>query len=185
MLHLQEKYTKEAIPAMTAKFGYKNAMAVPRIEKVIVNVGFGKVISGKTGEEQKKFYQNILEDLSFICGQKAQITLSKKSISGFKLRKGLPVGARVTLRKQRMRDFLERLIHISLPRSRDFQGIEPGSFDERGNLTIGIKEQTVFPEILPERARIIFGFEITIATTAKSKKEGSELLRLLGFPIKP
>jgi large subunit ribosomal protein L5 len=184
MLQFKEKYQKEVIPQMMARFGYKNAMAVPKIEKVVINVGFGKAISGKTGEEQKKFYQSILEDLSLICGQKAQITASKKSISGFKLRKGVPVGARATLRKKRMRDFLERLIHIALPRSRDFQGIEPASFDEKGNLTIGIKEQTVFPEILPERARIIFGFEITITTTARNKKEGTELLKLSGFPIK-
>jgi len=166
------------------RFGYKNAMAVPKIEKVIINTGFGKLISGKTSEEQKKIYQNILDDLSLICGQRPQITLAKKSISGFKIRKGIPIGAQVTLRGQRMHDFLERLIQIGLPRSRDFRGIDLKSFDKKGNLTIGIKEQIVFPEIFPERAKTIFGFEITITTTAKSREEGIELLRLLGFPIK-
>ena len=184
MLHLKEKYQKEVIPAMMERFGYKNAIAVPRIEKVVINTGFGKLISGKTSEEQKKFCQNILGDLSLICGQKAQITVAKKSVAGFKLRKGIPIGARATLRKQRMNDFLERLIHIGFPRSRDFQGIDSKSFDKRGNLTIGIKEQIIFPEILPERARNIFGFEITITTTAKKKEEGIELLKLMGFPIK-
>ncbi len=184
MLHLKEKYIKEVIPFMMEKFGYKNAMAIPRIEKVVINTGFGKLISGKTAEEQKKICQNISDGLSLICGQKPQITVSKKSISGFKLRKGIAVGARVTLRGQRMRDFLERLIQVGLPRSRDFQGISLKSFDERGNLTIGIKEQIIFPEILPEKAKTIFGFEITIATTAKKKEEGIELLKLMGFPIK-
>ena len=183
-MQLPEKYTKEAIPAMMEKFGLKNTMAVPKIEKVVINAGFGKLISGKTSEEQKKFYQAILDDLSLICGQKPQITVAKKSISGFKVRKGMPVGARVTLRSQRMYDFLERLIHIGLPRSRDFGGISLKSFDRKGNLTIGIKEQIVFPEILPERAKNIFGLEITIVTTAKNKEKGIELLRLLGFPIK-
>lgn len=184
MLHLKEKYKKEVIPTMMEKFGYKNAMAVPKIEKVVINAGFGKLISGKTGDEQKKICQAISEDLSLICGQRPQATVAKKSISGFKLRKGISVGTRATLRRQKMYDFLERLIHIGLPRSRDFQGISLKSFDIRGNLTIGIKEQILFPEILPEKAKTIFGFEITIATTAKKKEEGMELLRLLGFPIK-
>jgi large subunit ribosomal protein L5 len=184
MLRLKEKYQKEVIPEMMAKFGYKNTMAVPRIEKVVINTSFGRLISGKTSEEQKKICQNISDDLSLICGQRPQITVAKKSISGFKIRKGLPLGARVTLRGQRMYDFLERLIHIGLPRSRDFRGIDQKSFDEKGNLTIGIKEQIIFPEILPEKAKNIFGLEITVVTTAKKKEEGIELLRLMGFPIK-
>ena len=184
MLRLKNKYIKETVPQMMEKFGYKNTMAVPKIEKVVVNTGFGKLISGKTSEEQKKIYQDILDNLSLICGQKPQIRVSKKSISGFKTREGMPIGARVTLRGQRMYDFLERLICIGLPRSRDFQGITPESFDEKGNLTVGIKEQITFPEILPEKAKTIFGFETSVVTTARNREEGIELLRLMGFPIK-
>jgi large subunit ribosomal protein L5 len=184
MLRLKDKYKKEVVPHMMEKFGYKNEMAVPKIEKVVVNTGFGRLISGKSGDEAKKIYQGILDDLSLICGQRPQIRVAKKSISGFKLRQGQPVGAKVTLRGKRMYDFLERLIHIGLPRSRDFKGIEKESFDQKGNLTIGIKEQIVFPEIMPEKAKTIFGFEITVVTTAKRRQESIEFLRLLGFPIK-
>jgi large subunit ribosomal protein L5 len=184
MLRLPEKYKKEVIPAMKEKFGYQNDMAVPSIEKVVVNTGFGKLISGKTAEEQKKTIEPILEDLSLICGQKPITKKAKKSIAGFKLREGFPVGAAVTLRSKMMYDFLERLIHIALPRSRDFRGIEQKSLDKNGNLTIGIREHIAFPEILPERAKAIFGLEITIVTTAKSQKEALELLRLLGVPVK-
>ncbi|MBZ9573028.1 50S ribosomal protein L5 [Patescibacteria group bacterium] len=184
MLRLKEKYQKEVIPQMMEKFGYKNKMVVPRIEKVVVNTGFGRLISGKTTEEQKKISDAILEDLSLITGQRPIKTCAKKSISGFKIRKGMPVGVEITLRSQRMYDFLERLIHISLPRSRDFQGIDPKSFDREGNLTIAIKEHIIFPEISPEKVKNMFGFEITVVTTAKNREEGIELLRLLGFPIK-
>jgi len=184
MLRLKEKYQKEVIPAMMERFGYTNKMAVPKIEKVIINTGFGRLISGKTGEEQKKIQDAILEDLSLITGQRPILTKAKKSISGFKIRKGMPVGARVTLREKRMGDFLERLIHIALPRSRDFRGIDPKSFDPKGNLTLAIKEHIAFPEISPEKVKNIFGLEITVVTTAKSKEEGMELLRLLGFPIR-
>jgi len=159
-------------------------MAVPRIEKVIVNTSFGKLIVGKTSDEQKKFLDSILEDLSLICGQKPILKGAKKSISTFKLRKGLPVGAKITLRKKRMYDFLERLIHIVLPRSRDFRGIDPTSFDKKGNLTVGIREHITFPEVSPEKTKTIFGLEITIVTDAKKREEGIELLRLMGFPIK-
>ncbi|MDI6591654.1 MAG: 50S ribosomal protein L5 [Patescibacteria group bacterium] len=184
MNRLREKYQKEVIPEMMKKFGYTNALAVPKIEKVVVNCGFGKLISGKTSEEQKKIYEAILEDLALITGQLPILTRAKKSISGFKIRKGLPVGAQVTLRGKRMYDFLERLIHIGLPRSRDFRGIDPKSLDKEGNLTIGIKEHIAFPEISPEKVKNIFGLEITVVTTAKNKEEGLELLKLLGFPIK-
>jgi len=182
--HLPEKYKKEVIPAMKEKFGYKNDMTVPRIEKVIVNTGFGRQIAGKTTEEQKKIQDFILEELSLICGQKAVLTKAKKSIAAFKVKEGMPLGARVTLRGKKMIDFLERLIHLALPRSRDFQGIEPKSVDKEGNLTLGIKEHIAFPEILPEKAKNLFGLEITVATTAKTHGEGLELLKLLGFPIK-
>lgn len=184
MLRLQDKYKKEVVPLMMEKFGYKNKMAVPRIERVVVNTSFGRLVSEKSGEEAKKIYQSISDNLSLICGQKPQIRTAKKSISGFKIRQGVPLGARITLRGKRMYDFLERLIHIGLPRSRDFQGIDQKSFDEKGNLTLGIKEQITFPEIMPEKAKVIFGFEVTVVTGAKRREEGIELLRLLGFPIK-
>jgi len=182
--HLSEKYNTEVVPEMMKKFGYKSKMAVPRIEKVVINTGFGREIGGKTGEEQKKITSVILEDLGLISGQKAQITTAKKSIASFKIRQGFPIGAKVTLRRRKMNDFLERLIHIVLPRTRDFQGIPLTSFDKKGNLTIGIKEHIAFPEILPEKARNIFGLEITVVTNAKSSQEGLALLKLLGFPIK-
>ena len=183
MIKLPEKYQKEVIPAMMEKFGYKNPMAVPKITKVIVNTGFGRLISGKTNDEQKKIQKSILYDLTLITGQKLVLKQAKKSISGFKIRQGMPVGAAVVLRKQRMFDFLERLIHITLPRSRDFQGLSLSSINKDGNLTIGIKEHIAFFEILPERAKIIFGLEITVVTTAKNQEQGVELLRLMGFPI--
>ncbi len=169
---------------MMKRFGYRNIMAVPGIEKVIINAGFGKLISGKTSDEQKKIQNAILEDLSLISGQKPVFKKAKKSISTFKIREGQIIGAAVILRRKKMFDFLERFIHITLPRLRDFQGIDTSSFDKKGNLTFGIREHISFPEILPEKARNIFGLEIIIATTAKTKEEGIELLRLLGFPIK-
>lgn len=183
-MKLLEKYKKEAIPAMMAKFGFKNAMAVPKIEKVIVNSGFGRMVAEKTSDEQKKICDAILNDLSLITGQKPNLTKAKKSISSFKIRQGLAVGARVTLRGKKMMDFLERLIHVGLPRSRDFRGIDQKSFDEKGNLSIGIREHICFPEISPEKVKTIFGFEVTVVTTAKKREEGIELLKLLGFPIK-
>ena len=184
MLQLKDKFEKEVIPAMMDKFGYKNKMAVPKIEKVIINTGFGKEISGKTSDEQKKISESILNDLSLIAGQRPILTKAIKSISSFKIRKGLPIGAKVTLRGKKMDDFLMRLIHIALPRSRDFRGINPKSLDKKGNLTMGIKEHICFPEILPEKIKNIFGLEVTVTTTAKTREEGLELLKLLGFPIK-
>jgi large subunit ribosomal protein L5 len=184
MLRLQEKYQKETIPAMKEKFGYENIMAVPRVERVVLNTGFGRLIAGKTAEEQKKILDNILNDLSLIAGQRAILTKAKKSISGFKVRQGMAIGAKATLRRKKMDDFLDRLIHIALPRSRDFRGIDSKSVDKNGNLTIGIREQIAFPEISPEKTSFIFGFEITVVTTAKNREEGLELLKQLGFPIK-
>jgi len=184
MIKLKEKYKKEIIPAMQEKFGFKNPLAVPKIEKVVINTGFGKLVVGKTGEEQKKIQQSILNDLSLVCGQRPALIKAKKSVSAFKLRKGMIIGAIVTLRGDKMYDFLERLIHIALPRSRDFRGIDVKAFDNKGNLTIGIKEHIIFPEISPEKAKIIFGFEITIVTTAKTREQGIELLRMMGFTIK-
>lgn len=183
-MRLLEKYRKEVIPAMKEKFGYKSNMIVPKIGKVIVNVGFGKFISGKTSDERKKIADSILTDLAQICGQRPVLTKAKKSIAGFKIREGQPVGVKVTLRKKVMYDFLERLINIVLPRTRDFRGINPNSIDKEGNLTIGIKEHIVFPEVSPEVTRFNFGLEITVVIKTDSRKEGMELLKLLGFPIK-
>ena len=181
---LKEKYTKEVIPAMMKKFGYKNVMAVPKVEKVVVNTGFGKMIVSKTSDEQKKTFKLIFDDLASICAQKPILTKAKKSISGFKIREGMSIGAKVTLRGRKMYDFLERVIHIALPRFRDFRGIDLKSLDKEGNLTIAIKEHIVFPEVSSEKAKNIFGFEITVVTTAKNREESIELLKLLGFPMK-
>lgn len=184
ILTLKEKYIKEVVPEMMKKFGYKNIFQVPKIEKVVVNTGFGRYVSGKTREEQKKIEDFILRDLSLITGQKPALRKARKSIASFKLRKGMTIGAVCTLRRERMYDFLDRLIHIALPRTRDFKGIPLKSIDKEGNLTIGIKEHIVFPEVSPEKAKFIFGLEITIVTTAKNRKEAQELFKLLGFPLK-
>ena len=183
MMALKEKYQKEVIPKMMEKFGYKNKMAVPRIEKVIVNTGFGRLIVGKGSDEQEKIQGPILEDLSLIVGQKAVLKRAKKSIATFKTRKGMPLGAAVTLRKDKMYDFLERFVFFALPRTRDFRGISQKSIDQKGNLSYGVKEHTVFAEILPEKVKNIFGLEVTVVTTAKNKEEGLELFKLMGFPI--
>ena len=180
MLRFKDRYKKEVIPAMKAKFGYKNDMAVPVIDKVIINTGFGKQVTGVSSD----ISQIVLEDLTSICGQRAVLTYSKKSIASFKLRKGTAIGAKVTLRRKKMQDFIDKLIWVSLPRSKDFQGLSPDSIDKTGNLTIGIKEQTIFPEASPDNVKRIFGLEVVISTTAKNKEEGTELLKLLGFPIK-
>jgi len=184
MITLKEKYKKETIPAMMQKFGYKNVMAVPCIKKVVINSSFGKEAVTKTGAEREKLQNLILQDLSLIAGQRPKLAKSKKSIAGFKLREGLEIAAVVTLRKGKMWDFLERLIHLSLPRSRDFKGIEPNSVDKGGNLNMGFKEHISFPEIFTEKEKTIFGFQVTIVTNAKSKEEGLELFKLMGFPIK-
>ncbi len=183
-MRLKEKYQKEVAPKLKEIFNYKNVMAVPRIEKVTINTGFGKMIIGKTGEEQKKIIDNILNDLALISGQRPALTPAKKSIATFKIRKGMTIGAKVTLRESKMYDFLERLINIVLPRSRDFRGIDPKSVDKKGNLTVAIKEQICFPEISPEKTRFLFGFEVTITSTAGNKEKGLELFRQLGLPIK-
>lgn len=183
-MNLQEKYKKEVISAMKEKFGYKSIMAVPKIRKAVINVGFGKQIAGKTSDEQKKIYTYIMEDLGEICGQKPVLTKSKGSIASFKTRQGMFIGTKITLRGKKMDDFLTRLIGIALPRTRDFQGLSQNSIDKSGNLTIGIKEHICFPEISPEQVKSIFGLEVIVDTTAKTKEEGLELFKLLGFPIK-
>ncbi len=184
MQSLKEKYNKEVVPAMMAKFGYKSRMAVPSIKKVVLNSSFGKAVVGKGAGEREKIQNFISQDLSLIAGQATTIVKSKKSIAGFKLRENLEIAAKATLRKDRMWDFLERLVYLSLPRTRDFKGLDPKSIDKNGNLSIGFKEHAFFPEIFTEKEKTIFGLEITIATNAKSKEEGLELYKLLGFPMK-
>lgn len=183
-MRLKEKYEKEIIPQMMKIFGYKNKMAVPRIEKVVINCGFGKLIAGKLPEEQKKIADQILEEISLITGQRGVFTRAKESISGFNVKKGQVIGVKVTLRRKKMYDFLERLVNVALPRSRDFKGIKKDWFDEKGNLNIGLKEQIAFPEISPEKTKFIFGLQVTIVVNAKKKEESIELLKLIGFPIK-
>jgi len=184
MDRLKEKYNKEVVPAMMKKFGYKNKMAVPSIKKVVLNSSFGKSAVTKTSGERQKMQDLVMSDLSLIAGQKTNLVKSKKSIAGFKLREGLEIAAVVTLRKDRMWNFLERFIYLSLPRSRDFKGLNPKSIDGRGNLSVGFKEHILFPEIFTEKEKTIFGLEITVTTNAKSKEEGLELYKLLGFPMK-
>jgi len=183
-IDLKEKYKNEVIPKMMEKFGYSSPMAVPRIEKVVLNAGIGKILGNIDASKREKAVEDMMADLALISGQKPIPTRAKKSISGFKVKKGAIVGLKVTLRRKRMYDFLARLIHLALPRVRDFQGISPDSFDQDGNLTIGIREHIVFPEIKPEKSKIHFGFEVCIVTTTKNKEESIELLKLLGFPIK-
>lgn len=169
---------------MMAEFKYRNAMEAPRIEKVVVNCGFGRMVSGKTKDEQKKIQEAVARDLTAMCGQRAVITKSRQSISSFKIREGQEIGAKVTLRRRRMNDFLERLVTVALPRSRDFQGIPVEGVDSFGNLTFGIREHISFPEISPEKINFIFGFEITVVTTAKTRHEALRLFQLMGFPLK-
>ena len=184
MVRMKIKYREEVMPAMQKKFGYSSVMAIPRIEKVVVNTGFGRLLAAKTGEDHRKTLAGITTDMAAVTGQMAILTKAKHSIAGFKLREGTPVGAKVTLRRKRMYDFLDRLVHIMLPRSRDFRGLKSSAIDQNGNLMIGIPEHIFFPEISTEKAKDIFGLQITIVTSAKTREEGVELFRLLGFPVK-
>lgn len=174
---LKEKFFKEVIPAMKKEFGYKNDLAVPRIKKVIVNAGVGKSL------DNKKLLDQVVADLAAITGQKPVLKLAKKSISSFKIREGIPVGVAVTLRGERMYEFIDRVISIAIPRIRDFRGLSAGSFDGHGNYSIGIREHIVFPEINTDSVSNIFGLEVTFVTDARSDKEAKSLLVLLGFPI--
>jgi len=184
MIKLLEKYKKQIVPEMMKKFGYKNIMAVSKIEKIIVNSGFGKKIVGRNGQDRKKIEDHILKELSLITGQMPSLRKAKKSIATFKLREGMYVGAVVTLRGKKMYDFIERLIHLTFPRTRDFRGIDHKFIDKKGNLSLGFKEHTAFPEISAEREKSIFSLEITIVTNSKNKEQGLELLKLIGFPMK-
>ena len=176
---MKEKYLKEAIPEMRKEFGYKNDLAAPAIERVVVNVGVGRILSNDSNRLDK-----ITEDISLITGQKPMITKARQSIAGFKLREGMPVGISVTLRKNRMYEFLDRMVSVALPRVRDFRGLPVKSFDGQGNFSIGLKEQIVFPEVNREDMRDFFGLEVNIVTSAKNNEEGFKLLKLLGFPVK-
>ncbi len=175
---LHEKYRKEAVPALTKKFGYSNTMAVPRVSKVTVNIGLGEA------SQNAKLLDTAAQELGQIAGQKAVITRAKKSIANFKIRKGMPIGCMVTLRGERMYEFLDRLTSVVFPRVRDFRGMAPNSFDGRGNYTLGLKDQLVFPEIDYTRVDKIKGMNITITTTAQNDEEGRELLKLLGVPFR-
>ncbi len=177
MTSLLEKYRKEVVPAMQAQFGYSNAMAVPRIEKVVVNAGVGRL-------REEKQLQSVRDVLALITAQKPIPRPARKAIAAFKTRQGLTVGYQTTLRGRRMWDFLLRLVAVAIPRQRDFRGIDPAMFDQRGNLTIGFKEHIVFPEMTGEAVPFIFGLEVTVVTTAKRREEGMALLKALGFPIK-
>ncbi len=176
MTILQKKYTTDVAPALQKKFGYGNVMASPRIAKVVLNAGVGRVREDKDRQDVEKY-------LALITGQKPAPRKAKKAIAAFKTRQGLVIGYQVTLRGRRMYDFLERFVRIALPRTRDFQGIPLGSFDPRGNLTVGVREHTVFPELIGEDYRFLFGLEVSIVMNAKRREEGIELLRMMGFPI--
>lgn len=183
-MRLQERYKKIAVPEMMKNFSYKSVMGVPKLEKVVVNCGFGKTVIGKGSGEREKLEEYIAASLALITGQKPSLRPAKKSIAAFKLRKGAVVGAMVTLRKKRMYDFLEKLVQVVLPRSRDFRGISRESVTGQGDLSIGFKEYIPFPELKIEKEKGLFGLEAVISTTAKTKEEGLELLRLLGVPFK-
>jgi len=175
---LQQRYRDEIAPALMEEFGYQNPMQVPRVVKVVVNMGVGE------GKEDAKFVTQAAEELAQICGQRPRINKARKSISNFKLREGMPVGCSVTLRRERMWEFLDRLIALSLPRIRDFRGLSPKSFDGHGNYSMGVREQTIFPEIDPDKVSRLQGLNITIATTAKTDPEALALLRKLGVPLR-
>ena len=174
----KEKYTKTAVAEMKKKFSYKSVMAVPRIQKVVVNVGIGKIV-----KENDKI-EEIVTALTAITGQKPVKTKAKKAISGFKIREGMEIGVKVTLRGARMWQFIDRVVSATLPRTRDFQGINRKAVDTGGNLNIGLKEHMIFPEISPEKVRHAFGMQITVSTNAHTQEEGLELFKLLGFPLK-
>jgi large subunit ribosomal protein L5 len=174
----REKYVREVIPQLTKRFGYKNIMQAPRLKKIVINMGVGEAI------QNIKVLDSAVEEIGLITGQRPAITKARKSIAQFKLRKGMPIGCMVTLRKERMYEFLNRLINIALPRVRDFRGVSGKSFDGRGNYALGIREQITFPEIDYDKIDKVKGMNIIIVTTGKTDEEGKELLRLLGMPFR-
>ena len=178
MARLKEKYVAEVAPALMKKFEYKSSMQIPKIEKIVVNCGCGKEANGNP-----KVIEAVVRDLTAITGQKPVITTAKKSVANFKLREGMPVGVKVTLRSERMYEFLDRLFNVALPRVRDFRGISADSFDGRGNYAFGLKEQLIFPEISYEQIDKVRGMDIIICTTATTDEEARELLTLMGAPF--
>ena len=175
--NLKKLYQDEVAPALMQKFGYKSTMQIPRLEKIVLNVGCSEA------RENAKVLDAVVSDLTAITGQKAVVTKAKKSVANFKLREGMPIGAKVTLRGNKMWEFLDRLFNVALPRVRDFQGINPNSFDGRGNYALGIKEQLIFPEIEYDKIDKIRGLDVVICTTAKTDEEAKELLSLIGAPF--
>ncbi|WP_148861604.1 50S ribosomal protein L5 [Marinobacter fonticola] len=178
MLNMKEMYKKDVIPALQNEFSYKNPMQVPRIEKITLNMGVGEAVG------DKKLIENAVADLERLSGQKPVVTKARKSVAGFKIREGWPIGCKVTLRGERMWDFFDRLVHIAIPRVRDFRGLNPKSFDGRGNYSMGVREQIIFPEIEYDKVDKIRGLDITITTSAATDDEGRELLKAFGFPFK-
>lgn len=178
MARLKEVYRSEVVPALIKEFGYKNVMEVPRITKITLNMGVGEAVG------DKKQLENAVADLEKISGQKPVVTKARKSVAGFKVREGFPIGCKVTLRGERMWEFLERLVDIAIPRVRDFRGLNPRSFDGRGNYSMGVREQIIFPEIDYDKIDKIRGMDITITTTARTNEEGAALLRAFSFPFR-
>ena len=174
---IKEKYLSEAVPALQQKFGYKNVMQIPRLEKIVINMGLGDC------KDNAKALENAVSELTQIAGQKPQVTQAKKSIANFKVREGMNVGAKVTLRGERMEQFMDKLVNIALPRVRDFRGVSAKAFDGRGNYALGVREQLIFPEIEYDKVEKIRGMEMIFVTTAKTDEEAKELLRLLGMPF--
>ncbi len=174
---MRKLYDDKIVAAMTEKFGYKNHMEVPRIEKIVINMGVGEA------SQDKKKVTTAAAEMELIAGQKPVISKAKKSIAGFKLREGMPIGCKVTLRRERMYEFLDRLITVAMPRIRDFRGLNPKSFDGRGNFAMGLKEQIIFPEISYDSIDVVRGMDVIVTTTAKTDDEARELLTLFGFPF--
>ncbi|MEW9122246.1 MAG: 50S ribosomal protein L5 [Thermotaleaceae bacterium] len=174
---LKERYTKEVTKALMEKFNYDSVMEIPKIEKIVINMGLGDA------KDNTKLLEVAIDELATIAGQKPIVTRAKKSVANFKVRAGMPVGAKVTLRGERMYQFADRLFNVALPRVRDFKGVDPNSFDGRGNYALGIKEQLIFPEIEYDKVEKIRGMDIIVVTTAKTDEEARELLRLLGMPF--
>jgi large subunit ribosomal protein L5 len=178
MTRLQEIYLKDVVPQLMKTFGYKNVMQVPKLEKIILNMGLGEAV------QNIKILDPAVEELNLISGQKAVITKAKRSIATYKLREGMPIGAMVTLRRNRMLEFFDKLVNVALPRVRDFRGVSGKAFDGRGNYALGIREQIIFPEIIFDKIDKVKGLNIAIVTTAKTDEEGKQLLRLLGMPFR-
>ena len=178
MSRLKDLYSNEIKDAMVKKFGYKNVMQIPKLDKIVINMGVGEA------KENAKVLDTAIKDLETITGQKAVVTRAKKSVANFKLREGMPIGCKVTLRGERMYEFLDRLVNLALPRVRDFRGVSPDSFDGRGNYTLGIKEQLIFPEVDYDQVIKTRGLDIVIVTTAKTNEEALELLSSFGLPFK-